>query len=76
MENQDEAVIRYLRLLWKSLLILNVFAFVGSSIAVVLLRDAQIIRYMLLTPCACLLLIVVFWRQMARVDRPPRTCDR
>lgn len=69
---ENRALIGQLRLLWKSLLILNVFAFVGSLIAAVLLRDVVPIRYMALAPCACLLLIFVFWRQMARVDSRPR----
>jgi hypothetical protein len=52
----------YARTLWNSILIFNVLAFVAGCVAVVIFYNVVPVRYMILAPCANLLLIVLLWR--------------
>jgi hypothetical protein len=65
--------VRYLRALWKLLLILNILGFIGGIVAVVLLRQTVPIRYMLIAPGVSLILVAVFWRQLMRTANGERT---
>ena len=60
------------RTFWNSMLILNLFAFVAGSVAVVIFHNLVPVRYMILAPCANLLLIVLLWRILHPRERSER----
>jgi hypothetical protein len=52
----------YVRAFWNSMLIFNLFAFIAGGLAIVIFHNVVPVRYMILAPCANLLLILLVWR--------------